>query len=111
VERVGGQRDLVLILAKSFAAQLATAAFLVDAEGTVIYFNEAAERLLGQRFIEGVGMAAEEWSTRYQPRDAEGHTVPLESLPLGITMLKRETAHGILTISGADRVDRRSIPS
>jgi PAS domain-containing protein len=94
-------------LAKSFAAQLATAAFLVDAEGTVIYFNEVAERLLGQRFIEGVGMAAEEWSTRYQPRDSEGHTVPRESLPLGVTMLKRESAHGILTISGADRVDRR----
>jgi hypothetical protein len=107
VEREGAQRDHVLILAKSFAAQLATAAFLVDAEGTVIYFNEAAERLLGQRFIEGVGMAAEEWSTRYQPRDAEGHTVPLESLPLGVTMLKHESAHGILTISGADRVDRR----
>jgi PAS domain-containing protein len=107
VERVGRQRNLVLILARSFAAQLATAVFLVDAEGTVIYFNEAAERLLGQRFIEGAGMAAEEWSTRYQPRDSEGHTVPLESLPLGLTMLKRQAAHGILTIAGADRVDRR----
>ena len=106
MERVGGQRNLVLILARSFAAQLATAVFLVDAEGTVIYFNEAAERLLGQPFIEGAGMAAEEWSTRYQPRDSEGHTVPLESLPLGVAMLKRESAHGILTILGADGVDR-----
>ena len=107
MERVAGKRNLVLTLAKSFAAQLATAVFLVDAEGTVIYFNEAAERLLGQRFIEGAGMAAEEWSTRYQPRDPEGHAVPLESLPLGVTMLKRESAHGTLTILGADGVDRR----
>ena len=100
------QQNLLLILAKSFAAQLATAVFLVDAEGTVIYFNEAAERLLGQPFIEGAGMAAEEWSTRYRPRDSEGHTVPLESLPLGVTMLKR-AADGTLTIFGADGVDRR----
>ena len=107
MERVGRQRNIVLILAKSFAAQLATAVFLVDAEGTVIYFNEAAERLLGQRFIEGAGMAAEEWATRYRPRDSEGNTVPLESLPLGVTMLKREPAHGIVTILGADGVDRR----
>jgi PAS domain-containing protein len=107
VEPVGRQRNPVLILARSFAAELATAVFLVDAEGTVIYFNEAAERLLGQPFIEGAGMAAEEWSTRYQPRDSEGHTVPLESLPLGVTMLKREPAHGTLTILGADWVDRR----
>lgn len=101
MERVGRQRNLLLILARSFAAQLATAVFLVDAEGTVIYFNEAAERLLGQRFIEGAGMAAEEWSTRYQPRDSEGHTIPLEYLPLGVTMLKREPAIGALTILGA----------
>ena len=103
----GRWQNLVLILARSFAAQLATAVFLVDAEGTVVYFNEAAELLLGQPFIEGAGMAAEEWSTRYQPRDSEGHTVPLESLPLGVTMLKRESAHGTLTILGADGVDRR----
>jgi PAS domain-containing protein len=101
------QRNLVLILARAFAAQLATAVFLVDAEGTVIYYNEAAERLLGNRFIEGVGMRAEEWSTVYRPRDADGETVPLQSLPLGVTMLKREPAHGIITILSADGVDRR----
>lgn len=50
-------------------------------------------------------MAAEEWSTRYRPLDPSGHTVPLESLPLGVAMLKRELAYGILTISGADGVD------
>lgn len=47
------QRNLILILARNFPARLATAVFLIDAEGSVIYFNEAAERLLGQRFIEG----------------------------------------------------------
>ena len=47
------QRNLILILARNFAALLATAVFLVDAEGSVIFFTEAAERLLGQRFIEG----------------------------------------------------------
>ena len=107
MERVDRHRRLALILARSFAAQLATAVFLVDGEGTVVYFNEAAERLLGQQFIEGAGMAAEEWSTRYRPRDFEGHPVPLESLALGVTMLKREPAHEIITILGADGMDRR----
>ena len=107
MERAPQQHNLVLILARSFAAQLATAVFLVDAEGTVIYYNEAAERLLGNRFIEGAGMRAEEWSTVYRPRDAAGQSVPLQSLPLGVTMLKREPAHGIITILSADGVDRR----
>ena len=101
------QHNLILILARSFAAQLATAVFLVDAEGTVIYYNEAAEQLLGRKFIEGAGMPAEEWSTVYKPWDAEGRTVPLESLALGTTMLKREPAHGVVTILGADGIDRR----
>jgi PAS domain-containing protein len=92
VEPTGRQRNLVLILARSFAAQLATAVFLVDADGTVIYVNRAAELLLGQRFIEGAGMASDEWSTRYRPRDSDGRTDPLESLPPGVTMLKREPA-------------------
>ena len=43
------QRNLVLILARAFAAQLATAVFLLDPEGTVIYYNEAAEKLTGVR--------------------------------------------------------------
>ena len=94
MELEGRQRNLVLILARSFAAQLATAAFLVDAEGTVIYFNEAAERLLAKPFVEGAGMVAEEWSKRYRPRDSEGHTVPLESLPLGVTMLSASRPTG-----------------
>ena len=96
--------NLVLILARAFAAQLATAVFLVDAEGTVIYYNEAAEQLLARKFIEGAGMPAEEWSTVFRPRDAEGRTVPLQSLALGTTMLKREPAHDIVTILGADGV-------
>ena len=107
MERTPQQHNLVLILARAFAAQLATAVFLVDAEGTVIYYNEAAERLLARKFIEGAGMSAEEWSTVFRPRDGEGRTVPLESLALGTTMLKREPTHDVVTILGADGVDRR----
>lgn len=101
------QHNLILILARSFASQLATAVFLVDEQGSVIYYNEAAERLLGHRFIEGAGMPAETWSTLYEPRDADGRKVPLEELTLGVTMLKHEPAHGIVTIRSADGTDRR----
>jgi PAS domain-containing protein len=101
------QRNLVLILARNFAAQLATAVFLVDADGAVIYYNEAAERALGRRFIEGHGMPATEWSTVFHPRDAAGAEMPLEEIPLGIAILRREPAHGVLQIRSADNVDRR----
>ena len=52
------QHDLVLILARDFASRLATAVFLVDTEDNLIYFNEAAEAMLGIPYAEG------RWSRR-----------------------------------------------
>ena len=101
------QRNLILILARAFAAQLATAVFLLDPEGTVIYYNEAAERLTGRPFIEGAGLTAEDWLSRTRPRDEGGVEVGVQDLPLGTTMLKQEPSHGIVIFSTADGVDRR----
>jgi PAS domain-containing protein len=101
------QRNLVLILARAFAAQLATAVFLLDPEGTIIYYNEAGERLTGRPFIEGAGERIDEWMSRTRPRDAEGIDVGVQDLPLGTTMLKQEPAHGIVIFTTADGADRR----
>ena len=101
------QRNLILILARDFASRLATAVFLVDEHGTVVYFNEAAERLLGTRFIEGRGMTADEWSTRFEPSDVDGNPLPLEEIPLGVAIQRQVPAHGALQIRGADGVAHR----
>jgi hypothetical protein len=39
--------------------------------------------------------------------DEEGHEVPIESLPLGITMLKREPAHGVTIFRSIEGEYRR----
>lgn len=101
------QRHLILILARDFASRLATAVFLVDEQGSVVYFNEAAERLLGTRFVEGKGMTAADWSSRYQATDAEGNPMPLERMPLGVAIQSREPAHGAMRIWAADGAPHR----
>jgi PAS domain-containing protein len=100
------QRNLILILARNFAARLATAVFLVDAEGSVIFFNEAAERLLGQRFVEGHGMSADEYGQLFQPSDDEGNPIPIRETPVGIAFDRKEPGHARLNIRGADGVTR-----
>lgn len=100
------QRNLILILARSFASRLATAVFLVDAEGRVIYFNEAAEQLLGQRFVEGHGMTSEEYTKLFQPVDEAGNPIPAPETPLGLARRRNEPAHARLSIRGADGVTR-----
>jgi PAS domain-containing protein len=101
------QRNLVQILARDFASRLATAVFLVDVEGSVVYFNEAAEAVLGRRFVEGQGMGPEEWSAAFKPRDDEGNPIPIEQLGLGIAILEHRPSHRSLTITSSDGVDRR----
>ena len=44
------QQPLELILARQFADSLTMAVFLVDPEGNLLFYNEAAEDILGIRF-------------------------------------------------------------
>lgn len=101
------QHHLVLILARDFASRLATPVFLVDVRGTVIYFNEAAERVLGRRYIEGGGMEADEWSTLFAPSDDDGNPIELDALPLGVAILDRHPDHRMLRIRSTDGTERR----
>jgi PAS domain S-box-containing protein len=101
------QRHLILILARNFASRLATAVFLVDEKGRVIFFNEAAEDLLGTRFEEGHGMSAEEYTKLFRPAGESGELLGPLDTPLGIAANRQEPAHGPLTITGADGTTRR----
>ena len=101
------QRHLVLILARNFASRLATAVFLVDAEGRVIFFNEAAEALLATPFREGHGMSAEEYTKAFSATDERGELLAPGETPLGIAVNQVKPSHGPVTITGADGVSRR----
>ena len=46
------QRSIVLILARDLASMLATPMLIVDAEGALIFYNEAAGSILGRPFNE-----------------------------------------------------------
>jgi PAS domain-containing protein len=43
------QPDLVLIVARSFATKLATPTLIIDTNGDLLYFNDAAAEVLGRR--------------------------------------------------------------
>ena len=46
------QKHLVLILAREFASNLSTPTLIADARGYLVYYNEAAEAIVGMRFAE-----------------------------------------------------------
>ena len=94
--------EIEVILLKQVASYLAMPIFLVDPEGTLVYYNEPAERLLGYRYDETGAMPIGEWSTIFVPRDDDGQPIAAYDLPLGIALARREPAHGTMWIDALD---------
>ena len=67
-----GQQPLELILARNLLSSISTPAFLVDAGGVLVFFNDAAGGLLGKRFEEAGKLGPEEWGTAFGPYDERG---------------------------------------
>jgi hypothetical protein len=61
-----------IILTRQLAGYLSVPTFLVDPKGTLLFYNEPAEVLLGSRFDETGAMPAEKWSTIFAPVDQGG---------------------------------------
>ena len=97
------QKSIVLILARELASKLATAMFIVDPDGRLIFYNEPAERVLGRTFAESGELTASEWSgALYNPQDLDGTSLPPERLPLVITLNRQEPAHRTFYVTGLD---------
>jgi PAS domain-containing protein len=96
------QKNLVLILAREFASKLATATAVTDSSGDLVYYNEAAEELLGRPFAEVGELAADEWAALFSVVDTRGSPLPLEEMPGGVALRERRPAHGLLRITPLD---------
>lgn len=103
VERVAeGQRPLELIHARNLMTGLSTPAFLVDEDGVLVFYNDAAGGLLGRRFEEVGRMAPEEWSAAFGPFDRDGQPLDVEELPLTVALRGGRPAHSRFRIRALD---------
>lgn len=91
---------------RHLASYLAMPIFLVDVEGTLVYYNEPAEAILGRRFDETGAMPIREWSTIFVPTDESDELIRPASLPLAIALAERHPAHQSFWICGLDGVKR-----
>jgi PAS domain-containing protein len=87
------QKPIELILARNLMSSLSTPAFLVDDQGTLVFYNDAAGALLGRRFEEAGQMTPDEWGTTWGPLDDDGRPIPVEHLPLTIALRQSRPAH------------------
>jgi PAS domain-containing protein len=91
-----------IILARQLAGYLSVPVFLVDQKGNLLFYNEPAEAILGQRFEETGAMPPEVWSTAFIPEDGHGNRIPPDDLPLMIALAKKRPAYRRFVIRGLD---------
>jgi PAS domain-containing protein len=100
------QEEIEIVLSRHWVSNLSVPMFLVDSEGNLIFFNEAAEPLLGLHFAEVGTMKAEDWSTTFAITDVDEGLIPQDELPLWIALNKQKPAHRRFNTVGLDNVER-----
>ncbi|MDX6666348.1 MAG: hypothetical protein QOG68_2554 [Solirubrobacteraceae bacterium] len=91
------QQPIDLILARNLMSVLETPSFLVNDQGVMVFFNEAAGEMLGKRFEETGRLTREQWNA-IGPVDAEGNMIDSEDMPLSVALREGRPAHGRFNI-------------
>jgi PAS domain S-box-containing protein len=89
---------------------LALPAYLVDADGYIVTFNEAAAQLWGRRPVVGV----ERWSGALRLLKPDGQPMPHEECPIALTLRQQAPVQGgeaVLERPDGTRVPFRPCPS
>ena len=102
----GDAKSLPLILARELASNLATPMFLIDAGGTLVFFNEAAELLIGRPFAEMGEVSALEFGAMLELAKPDGSPLRRRDTAAGIAFFKRRPAHLTVMATGYDGVRR-----
>ncbi len=94
-------KAIQIILARQLASCVAMPILLVDAEGTLIFYNEPAEALINQRFEETGEIPADEWSRLVTVTDEYRNPLRAEDRPMRSALLQRRpVSRTIWTRSG-----------
>jgi PAS domain-containing protein len=71
-EGVMAQKEIEVILTRQLASYLAMPIIITDSAGTVLFYNEPAEVIVGRRFEETGELSADEWAQTLVVTDEQG---------------------------------------
>jgi PAS domain-containing protein len=106
-------QPLELILARNLISIISIAALLVDSDGRIVFFNEAAAEIVGAPFEEIGVLDQDEWSSRYGPFGTDGEPLPPDELPLSIAVRESRPAYGQFFVraeSGMLEIEAGALP-
>jgi hypothetical protein len=98
-------RELVLV--RQLASYLAMPMLLVDPVGTLLFYNEPAEELLGRRHEETGEMPLAEWTPLFRLTTEDGSPLALEARPMIMALQQHRAVPGAFWIQGRDEIAQR----
>lgn len=99
------QRNVALILARELAVNLVTPILVWDEEGTLVYFNEPAQAIIGRAYHDMSDLRVEELR-QFQPEDLDGNPIELSDMASSVALASKQPAHRMIRITGLDGVRR-----
>jgi PAS domain S-box-containing protein len=100
------QQPVEMILLRQLASYLAIPMWMMDDTGNLIYYNEAAEGLLGIRFDDVGPITSENLVGAWHVTQLDGSALPEYDFPVMTALSKRKPAHRAIRFQGMDGVWR-----
>ena len=83
------QQPIEIILARQWASHVSVAVFLLDAEGILVYYNDAAARLLGRPYEEVGDLRVWMLAETFRSLDMSGNPLPWDKMPISLALERR----------------------
>lgn len=97
-------RPIEMILFRQLAATLALPVWLLDPEGELVFFNEAAERILGRRFQESDQLHVSDMAGAFGMTLPDGSPLPPDEL---VAAFRAALSHPLHRAMGFNSIDGR----
>lgn len=100
------QQPVEIILLRQLASYLQVPIWLMDQDGNLLFYNQAAERLLGVSFDQAGPIGAGDIVDLFATTDLDGSALADEDLPVVHVLRTRQPAHRRIRFRGQDQVWR-----
>ena len=95
-----------VILLRQWSSYIALPVWIMDEKVGLLFYNEAAEPLMGQPFEESGAVSLEELGSLFVTTAEDGSPLTSEQLPIGIALVQHIPAHRRIRFTGWDGVNR-----
>lgn len=97
------QQPIEMILTRQWASYLALPVWLMSASGHLLYYNEAAEPLIGRPFEEEDPLSIEGLAGEFEVTDPDGNHLDDTDVPITVALQQQRPVHMRVRIRARDQ--------